>query len=239
MPVRYLLWIIIAIIGIGALTIYSLYHGYLRFNYPTLAEFPIQGIDISNHQKQIDWDSIDKDKVRFIFVKASEGADFKDKSFKANWESARKRNFIVGAYHFFTFCKSGEQQAKNFIETVPHEPGILPPIIDLEYGGNCQSNLSKEQVITEITVLINRLEAFYHKKPILYVTSEFFDDYAAYQFEGNPIWIRNIYRQPLLTDGRSWTFWQYGNRGRIEGIDTFVDLNVFHGTEQAFDALIQ
>lgn len=239
MRAKSLLFVVIGITAAALLVIFSLYNGYLRFNYPTLSQFPVQGIDISNHQKQIRWDDIDKRQVSFVFIKATEGGDFKDKSFHANWTAARERGFIVGAYHFFTFCKSGEEQAKNFIETVPLEPNTLPPVIDLEYGGNCQLTSDKALVLAEIAVLINRLEDFYHKKPILYVTSEFYNDFVAYKFDNNPIWIRDIYTQPALVDSREWTLWQYANRGHHDGIDTFVDLNVFHGTEQQFKTLIE
>lgn len=239
MRIKSLLAIFIGTVAAALLVIFSLYNGYIRFNYPTLSQFPLQGIDISNHQKQIRWDEIDKRRVGFVFIKATEGADFKDKSFQTNWKAARERDFIVGAYHFFTFCKSGEEQAKNFIDTVPLEPNTLPPVIDLEYGGNCQLTSNKEQVLAEIEVLISQLENFYHKKPILYVTSEFYNDFVAYKFDNNPIWIRDIYKRPTLVDSREWTLWQYANRGHLKGIDTFVDLNVFHGTEQEFKTLIE
>ncbi|WP_230514044.1 GH25 family lysozyme [Limnobaculum parvum] len=177
--------------------------------------------------------------MRFVFIKATEGGDFKDKSFATNWQRANEQRLVVGAYHFFTFCKSGEEQAQNFIKTVPKIANTLPPVIDLEYGGNCQLTTEKTQVLAEIAVLIERLEGFYQKKPILYVTQEFFDDFLVGQFEQNPLWIRNIYQRPDLKDQRPWLFWQYANRGRLDGIETAVDLNTFNGSEDEFKTLIR
>ncbi|MBK5073636.1 glycoside hydrolase family 25 protein [Budviciaceae bacterium CWB-B4] len=233
------LTIFLGIIIVGLLLIYGLYSGYIRFNYPSLTEYPVQGIDVSHHQNEINWQQLDKERVRFIFIKATEGGDFKDKSFTINWQKARDQGFVVGAYHFFTFCKPGEKQAQNFIETVPKVVNMLPPVIDLEYGGNCQLTMDKSQVLAEITILIERLEAFYQKKPVLYVTQEFFDDFLEGQFEQNPLWIRNIYRTPALKGQRPWLFWQFANRGLLDGIDTVVDLNAFNGSKEEFETLIK
>jgi len=48
-------------------------------------------------------------------------------------------------------------------------------------------------------------------------------------FKEYNIWIKDIVKSPNFKDKRDWILWQYSNRGRIEGIDGFVDLNVFNG----------
>lgn len=224
--------------GIGILAAFLLYSGFIRFNYPSFSEFPVQGIDVSNHQKEIDWKKIDKHQVRFAFIKATEGGDFKDKSFFKNWENARKQGIIVGAYHFFTFCKSGIEQALNFIETVPVENNTLPPAIDLEYSGNCKLTKTKDELLSDITVFIDTLEKHYNKKVIIYVTEDFYKDILFDKYLDNPLWLRNIYTKPQTYNARKWTFWQFGNRGKLKGIETFVDLNVYFGTEREFNDLI-
>ncbi|GKX63242.1 lysozyme [Pragia fontium] len=240
MRINFLLRIIFSLIIIVFLLVYSLYNGFIRFNYPSLTQYPIQGIDVSHHQKNIDWNRLDKKKVRFVFIKATEGRDFKDKSFMTNWHAAREQGFIVGAYHFFVFCKTGAEQAQNFIETVPKKSGTLPPVLDLEYGGNCQLTTSKERIRAEIEEMVKQLESAYGKKPILYATREFFDDFLVNEFKELPIWIRDIYRHPSLNDNnRKWLFWQYANRGRLDGIETFVDLNAFNGSETELFTLLK
>lgn len=229
---------IICLAGIGGLTAYLLYNGFLRFNYPSYAEYPVQGVDISNHQKNIDWDRLDKQQVQFALIKATEGGDFKDKSFEKNWENARKQGIVVGAYHFFTFCRSAEEQAHNFIESVPNIPGTLPPAIDVEYGGNCKLTKSKEELLCDIETFIEIIEKHYGRKVIIYVLEGFYNDFLVGKFADNPFWLRDVYRKPRTIDSRNWTFWQFSNRGRLEGIETFVDLNVFNGSEKDFRDLI-
>ena len=51
------------------------------------------------------------------------------------------------------------------------------------------------------------------------------------------IWIRNIYHEPSLPDNREWVFWQYASRGHLDGISTYVDLNVFNGNIEEYNKL--
>ena len=93
------------------------------------------GVDVSNHQGDIDWQTLARSNVAFAYIKATEGGDFRDKRFQLNWEAAKRAGLARGAYHFFTQCRSGAEQAKNFIATVPREYGALPPVIDAEHMG--------------------------------------------------------------------------------------------------------
>lgn len=229
----------LSVILVCALLIFSLYTGVLRFNYPDKERFPVQGIDVSHHQKSIDWLKLQNKNIRFVFIKATEGSDFKDRLFLRNWQQAKHAGFAVGAYHFFTLCKSGMAQAKNFIDTVPNEANTMPPVVDLEFGGNCHVLPSRKDFLKELNEFISEIERVYCRSPILYITYEFYDLYLKGYLEEYKIWIRDIYRYPQIQNRKRWSFWQYSNRGKLDGIDTFVDLNVFNGDESQFDALFQ
>jgi lysozyme len=217
----------------------AFYFGHIAIHHPDRKQYPIQGLDISAFQKQIDWPKIDRNEVNFIFIKATEGATFKDRSFPENWRNAGQAKLIRGAYHFFTFCKPGKLQAQNFILTVPVEDNTLPPIIDLEFSGNCQTRLSPAALKQELQDYITEVQKVYQQIPILYATHEFYDAYLQHEFVQHPIWISNFYTQPHLADGRRWTFWQYSERGRVNGIGNLVDRNVFNGSLEQFQQLLK
>lgn len=211
---RKIIWLLLALALFAGLTRIAFYEGWLRFNYPSRQTFPIQGIDVSHHQQSIDWAQLKQQNIQFAFIKATEGESFKDSAFDANWRNARKQGIITGAYHFFTFCKSGIAQA-----------------------GNCMPQ-SHQQIVAEVRAMTAILETVYQQKVILYATREFYDDHLQNEFSDNPLWIRDIWRQPRLESSRQWVFWQFANRGRLAGIDTFVDLNVFQGSDAQFTALL-
>lgn len=230
----------LAVILIGFIGVrYAYNSGYIRLNYPSSDLYPVHGIDVSHHQQEINWSKLDKNEVQFVFIKATEGGDFKDTRFQENWAQAKQQNIPRGAYHFFTFCKDGKEQAYNFIESVPKDSTNLPPIIDLEFAGNCSPQNYRESIVNEIALYIQTIENYYGKKVLIYTTEEFYQKYLTKHFENNPIWIRDIQTSPKLADNRKWLFWQYADKGRIEGIETLVDLNVFHGTKEEFSKLLR
>lgn len=209
------------------------YKGVIWHNSIFANKYKVKGIDVSHYQGKIDWDKVtDNPKYRFAYIKATEGQDNTDEFFGENWSSARKNGLLIGAYHFFTTQSTGEQQADHFIDIVPNENSNLPPVIDIEID----LNHNAQKIQTELTIMSNKLEEYYHQKPILYVTYSTFKTYVSTGFEDHEIWIRDIIKYPTLQDQTPWTFWQYNNRGRIPGIDAYVDINVFSGSEEEFNA---
>ena len=86
------------------------------------ADYPIQGFDVSHHQQEIQWQQISPEKYRFVYLKATEGGDFKDTRFQENWLKARERGFLLGAYHFYRLCRDGSIQAQNLSTPSPSKP---------------------------------------------------------------------------------------------------------------------
>ena len=57
---------------------YAVWHGWLRFNYPSRARYPVRGVDVSHHQGAIDWARLRADGAELAYLKASEGAAWRD-----------------------------------------------------------------------------------------------------------------------------------------------------------------
>jgi len=212
--------------------------GLIRFNYPVRAAYPVQGVDVSHHQGPIAWTRLPKGAFAFAYIKASEGGDFVDPRFHENWQGARDAGLTVGAYHFFTLCKSGFEQAKNFIGLVPVEPGMLVPVVDLELGGNCATRPAQAAFLVELQHFMDLIAVTYGQRPILYTTYEFAEAYLpAELIRSERIWFRDVVRRPSGRFSGRWTFWQFANNGAVDGIGKRVDLNVFRGSPAEFRAL--
>jgi lysozyme len=214
-------------------------HGWLRFNYPSPERYPFAGVDVSHHRGDIDWAATRLDGITFAYIKATEGGDFVDSRFRANWDNARAAGLAVGAYHFFTFCRDGAAQARNFIAAVPRAADALPPAVDLEFAGNCSRAPAWNDLSRQLGAFLDLVRAAYGREPVLYMTRELYDAYlpnAPDRLRSSPLWVRDVYRSPRWLAGRSWTVWQYANNGRIRGIKGLVDLNVFQGDEAAWTA---
>jgi len=228
------IWLFIGLLA--AFLAYEAYEfGYVRFNYLSMQEYPVQGLDISHHQGEVDWESLEQEPYQFVYIKATEGGDHVDSRFAENWKQAQAIGLVTGAYHFFTFCKSGKEQAKNFTGTVPKTASMLPPAIDLEFAGNCKHRPSRQELLKELGEFEHLLEAFYGRKPIIYSTKRAYRAFLENEeLHGTHIWMRDMLKEPVLPDGREWLFWQYASNARVKGFSGVVDLNVFKGSEKDF-----
>jgi lysozyme len=241
MSIRLNIWrlipglIIVAALAVAGFRLFDL--GIIRLNYPSTKRFPVRGIDVSHHQGKIDWHQVKATGLDFAFIKATEGGDFRDPRFLENWDMTGKLKIPRGAYHFFTFCRSGREQAKNYLKTVPTDGTALPIVLDLEFGGNCSKELSVDDMITEVSAFVETTSSRHDSRPIFYVTLEFFNKYLknhARKFPAHDLWLRNIFYEPRQETCGQWLFWQFANRGRLAGIEKPVDLNVFCGDERQF-----
>lgn len=223
-------------LGAAALVAAALAGGYSHYlGYePATERFPVRGIDISHHQGAIDWSAIRQARVRFVYMKATEGGDHVDTRFAENWRAAGRAGIARGAYHFFTLCRPGTAQAHNFMRVAPKDAEAMPPAVDLEFGGNCKARPAKAAFLKELDAFLRAVEGHYGKKPILYVTRRFHDRYLTGALADHGFWIRSIYFRPDLP-GRPWLFWQFHDRGARDGITGRVDLNVFNGDWAAFE----
>lgn len=196
--------------------------------HPSAARYPRQGIDVSHHQGPIAWVELPAQGVDFAYIKASEGGDHRDRLFAANWAGARAAGIARGAYHFFTLCRPGAEQAANFIAAVPVDPAALPPAVDLEYMGNCADparRMSVETFHAELAAYLQRVEAHYGQPAVLYLTGEFDAAFAVSARVDRPLWLRSIVFEPRF-GARPWRIWQASNFRRLRGIAGRVDWNV-------------
>jgi lysozyme len=194
--------------------------------HPSDSSYPSQGIDVSHHQGAIDWSALPAQGVDFAYIKASEGGDHRDTRFARNWRASRAGGVRRGAYHFFTLCRPGADQAANFIAAVPVEPDALPPAVDLEYMGNCAAGRpTVEAFHAELAAFLAAVEAHYGKPALLYLTQEFDEAYQVSARVDRPLWLRSLIFAPRF-GARPWTYWQVSNFRRLDGIAGRVDWNV-------------
>ena len=202
----------------------------------------VPGIDVSYWDSGIDWPKVRATGQRFVFVKATEADSYADPTFPANWSGAKSAGLLRGAYHFLRCNVDAKKQATKFIDYVKsvNDNGELPPILDLESN----DGQTKDKVIARAKTWLDLVEAAFGKKPIIYSGQYFLQDYFSEAGGGPPSWSKdhplwlaqypNQYSpgmQPYLPRGWfKWTFWQYSEKGQVNGINANVDLNLFNGS---------
>lgn len=190
---------------------------------PALRSGEVYGIDVSSHQKPLDWRKVYDDDIRFVYVKATEGSSWQDPMFRGHIQGARDAGLRAGAYHYFSLCSPGKTQAANFLRTAAHDDRMLEPVLDLEHSPHCGQRPGREQVYKEIDAYIGSVEATTGKDVMLYVGDDFDRDYGIRQrYADAEYWQLRYLRRPA----DSHRIWQVGNFFAVDGAPGKVDLNV-------------
>ncbi|HQW92298.1 MAG TPA: GH25 family lysozyme [Ferruginibacter sp.] len=238
-PVILLAGIAAAVYYINAYLSRPAFVRYPAFGIDLPVNYPIHGIDVSRYQHNIDWKAVkameDKNiKIGFAFIKATEGLGRVDIGFRKNWFNAKKALMPRGAYHFFISSKSGKAQAENFIETVNLDKGDLPPVLDIESTNGASVTDIQQRAKDWLQVI----EKHYKVKPIIYTNIDFYSNFLDGHFDDYPLWVAHYYVKDKPRIDRNWIMWQHNEKGRVNGIDSFVDFNVFNGDSAAFKKLL-
>lgn len=177
---------------------------------------------------------VDNIRLRFAFIKATEGNDDQDVYFRRNWKRSKEAGIIRGAYHFFIATKDGKVQAGNFIDRVELESGDLPPVLDVEQIFTA----TPTQLRKEVKDWLDVVENYYAVKPIIYTNVEFYEKYLKGYFDEYPLWVAHYVQPSKPRISRNWIFWQHSEQGRVNGIVSKVDFNVFNGDSREFRSLL-
>ena len=199
----------------------------------------IYGIDVSHHQGKIEWEKVKKwknKKLDFVYIKATEGATYIDKTYKTNIKEAKENDFLVGSYHYFRTTSSIENQFQNFIKTIDKSKQDLIPLIDVEE----KTNWTNKEFHKNFKAFLNMVENYFGQKPMIYTVNSFYNlnlsgKYKEYHF----LIGRYGENAPNMRDKASWTIWQFSETGKVEGIPQNVDIDVLNDKYNLQDLLIK
>jgi lysozyme len=203
---------------------------------------PIQGIDVSYWQGDIDWHAARAGGIQFAFIKATEGGDHLDPKFLDNWYGAKRAGVARGAYHFIYWCRPAHEQALWFMLNVPADADALPPVLDVEWNSHsrtCPNTVPREKALQTIRTMLAALETHTGKRPIIYTDPKFHRDVLEGEFPDYHFWLRSVAAKPgEVYRNRAWAFWQFTTTGTVPGVNGKVDRNIFNGTHADWERVL-
>ncbi len=191
------------------------------------------GIDVSKWNKEIDWDKVKNAGVEFAIIRAgyrgsTTGALIEDPYFRSNMKGAAASGVEVGVY-FFT-------QAINEVEAVEEASAVLQMIreYDLDYpifidtegaGGNGRADDLNVETRTLVCEAFCRTIENAGYEAGVYASRNWYNNaLKTERLEDYYIWLAE-YRSTPLYQGY-YNMWQYTSKGKIDGIEGNVDLNI-------------
>ena len=187
----------------------------------------IHGIDLSHYQGQVFWETVGENtKMAYVYLKATEGGDRIDSYFERNIDLAHRYGLKVGSYHFFRPKTDLTRQLQNFkTQCLPGEQDLIP-MIDVETTGN----LPTEEFCDSLMKFLGMVEETYRQKPLVYTFRNFYNKHLIGMLDDYQLMIAMYTDQePELADGRDITMGQYTGKGRIIGVNGFIDKSRFIG----------
>lgn len=187
---------------------------------PTRSEFPAQGVLVGARDGQADFHALKAIGADFAYIEASDGASGRDSAFAANFGRVADSGLRYGVVHAYAPCVPAEQQAANFLTTVPRDPALLPPVIELtRLAEDCDDPVSEAAVESELTTFLNQIEGHVGKPAVLKISPAFEERYhVAARLERN-LWLERDWLQPDYA-GRPWTLWTANSSLRTEASGT-------------------
>ncbi|WP_259558063.1 GH25 family lysozyme [Brachybacterium sillae] len=189
----------------------------------TLEDDEVLGVDVSAHQSELDWEAMRADGISFAYIKATEGSGFTDSRYAEHSRDARAAGLTIGAYHYFTLCSPGRDQARDFLRAAPPDDAMLPPALDLEFDGACEERPETERVQAEIDAFTLAVEAAWGRRVVVYSSSDWRRHYGLPVSDGRPDWLYDDDSRPVQDD---WAVWQLRFDGRVAGSPRPLDMDV-------------
>ena len=207
---------------------------YLWKVHPTVhierSEYPIVGIDVSKHNGDIDFKQVAADSIRFVYIKATEGASYKDPKFETNLAGARNAGLAVGAYHYFRLGTDGVSQAESFHASIHDKHFDMPIVIDVEVWGN-DLFIDRHIALRRLELMVYNLKGKGHNV-MIYTNGSGHKKYIyGSSLHEEQLWICSFKHPSNLSKKYHWEILQYSHWGQVSGIKGDVDLDVFNGTE--------
>ncbi len=185
-----------------------------------------KGIDVSVHNGNINWKAVADEKIDFAIIRAGYGKieSQKDVRFENNFSGCKEQNIQCGVY-WYSYASSANEAAEEAdacLKSIRDKKFEYPVFFDIE--NEFQSKLPSK-VCSEIakTFCDAMEESGYFVG--LYSYKSFLESNISEEvLKRYTVWVahtgvdKTSYKNP-------YGIWQFSHTGRINGIDTAVDLN--------------
>lgn len=189
----------------------------------------MKGIDISEFQENVNYSKLKDQGIEFAIIRIGYGKQVnqKDSCFEKHFEGLKNAGIKVGAYLYsYAYVKEGAKlEAENTLKIIEGKQFDLPIFYDMEESK--QANLGKDT----LTVMANewcRIIKNAGYKAGVYANLNWFKNYLnpyTIASEFNYIWLALWNNDEKPNVDFPVAFWQYSSKGKLDGIQSFVDLD--------------
>ena len=186
------------------------------------------GVDVSSHQKTIDWETVAGTGLTFAVIRAGTSKG-DDTCFEQNYAGAKAAGILTGCY-YYSYAVTMEEllsDVDNFIRLLSGKTWDLPVYLDLE--SSAQKALGAEVLNGFVTAAMKKLdESGYYAG--VYSSDSWFNKLISAESCGGSdhVWMAKWMDSRTLSQNMTAVcgLYQYSDQGYIDGIPARVDLDV-------------
>jgi len=188
-------------------------------------------IDLSHWQRNVNFPALKMGGVVALILKATQGSNWLDNTFKTGVTQAQDAGLLVGAYHFAD-GSNPEHQVDWFLKNTDTLDVLA---VDIE-PNSIGSTVSIEQAAE----IVARIAMDSKRNPLVYIGRYGLDGFGTglpnNVFSNCPLWLPAYNLNPVCPKGwANWTLWQHTDKGLTSGVG-LCDQNYFSGD---YDQLIK
>lgn len=194
-----------------------------------------KGIDVSQHQGEIDWQQVAEDGIEFAFLRVGfrgygeAGRLVVDEQFENNVKGALANGIKVGVYFYSQSVTVEEalEEASLVLEQIAPYKITGPVVYDAEKLSNSDArtlNLTMEERTAMTKAFCNAVaQAGY--RPVVYLNLELaLTSLDLAQLEEYDKWLAHYTTEMYYP--YDYKIWQYSEKGTVKGINSKVDLDI-------------
>ena len=194
----------------------------------------IKGIDVSKYQGVINWGEVKKEGIAFAILKITDKKNKVESAFKRNYTGAKKENIKVGVYKYMYAVteKQAKEEANAIIEALKGKKLEYGVWIDVE--DPCLLRITKKKR-TELVCLVAEILKKAGYKVGIYCNKFWKEtqlESKTLEKQGFKFWIARYstndrgVQVKSLSPCKYASAWQFTQKGKVKGIEGYVDLDV-------------
>lgn len=192
------------------------------------------GIDVSTHQKDIDWQAVAEDGIDFAILRLghrgyTQGGLFLDETFQQNLQGALEAGLDVGVYFFSQAVTPEEavEEADYILDVLDGQTLAFPVAFDWESipGDEARTDgLDGETMTRCAAAFCKRIEDAGYRPGVYFNRSQGYLHYDLRELTDYELWLAEYASVPDFY--YHFDLWQYSHTGRVDGIEGDVDLDL-------------
>lgn len=191
------------------------------------------GVDVSSHQRQIDWEKVADAGVDFAMIRVGYrgydlGGIYLDKNWEENAQGALDAGLSIGVYFYSQAIsvEEAQEEAKLVLDAIADYEIDYPVVYDWEcVGADARTYGASSQLVTDCTAAFcQTVQAAGYTAGFYFNQSMARDTFQLRELGEYDFWLAQY--SDAMTFAYDVDMWQYSNSGTVDGISTAVDLNL-------------